>query len=485
MFKSVSSKLNVTSMEENVLKFWKQREIFKKTLEQREGQPEFVFYEGPPTANGKPGVHHVLARAFKDMFPRYKIMRGYHVSRRGGWDTHGLPVEIEVEKQLGFNSKHQIEEYGIDKFNELCRKSVFTYAYWVDLQDAYVTYTNDYIESVWWILKNFWDKDLLFKGYKVVPYCPRCGTPLSDHEVALGYEDATDPSVFVRMPLVDKPDTSLLVWTTTPWTLPGNVAVVAHPDVDYVTIERDNGGAKEKLILAKALVEKVFGEEKVKVLDIFKGKKLNGMKYQPLYTFLPPNKPAYFVVMGDYVTTEDGTGLVHTAPAFGQEDMETGKKYGLPVLMTVLPDGTFISEVTPWRGQFVKDADPHIIEDLRARGLLLKSEGYLHSYPFCWRCHTPLLYYARDSWFIRTSAHRDRLVELNNTINWVPEHTKTGRFGNWLSNNIDWSLSRERYWGTPLPVWECENCDFRECVGSVEVSASVRSRSSQKRLGAT
>jgi len=479
MFKSVSSKLNVTSMEENVLKFWKQREIFKKTLEQREGQPEFVFYEGPPTANGKPGVHHVLARAFKDMFPRYKIMRGYHVSRRGGWDTHGLPVEIEVEKQLGFNSKHQIEEYGIDKFNELCRKSVFTYiqdwekltdriAYWVDLQDAYVTYTNDYIESVWWILKNFWDKDLLFKGYKVVPYCPRCGTPLSDHEVALGYEDATDPSVFVRMPLVDKPDTSLLVWTTTPWTLPGNVAVVAHPDVDYVTIERDNGGAKEKLILAKALVEKVFGEEKVKVLDIFKGKKLNGMKYQPLYTFLPPNKPAYFVVMGDYVTTEDGTGLVHTAPAFGQEDMETGKKYGLPVLMTVLPDGTFISEVTPWRGQFVKDADPHIIEDLRARGLLLKSEGYLHSYPFCWRCHTPLLYYARDSWFIRTSAHRDRLVELNNTINWVPEHTKTGRFGNWLSNNIDWSLSRERYWGTPLPVWECENCDFRECVGSVE-----------------
>jgi len=479
MFKPVSSKLNVTSMEEGVLKFWKQREIFKKTVEQREGAPEYVFYEGPPTANGKPGVHHVLARAFKDMFPRYKIMRGYHVSRRGGWDTHGLPVEIEVEKQLGFNSKHQIEEFGIDKFNDLCRKSVFTYiqdwekltdriAFWVDLEDAYVTYTNDYIESVWWILKNFWDKDLLFKGYKVVPYCPRCGTPLSDHEVALGYEDATDPSVFVRMPLVDKPDTSLLVWTTTPWTLPGNVAVVAHPDVDYVTVERDNNGVKEKMILAKALQEKVFGEEQVKVVDTFKGKKLNGLKYQPLYTFLPPNKPAYFVVMGDYVTTEDGTGLVHTAPAFGQEDMETGKKYGLPVLMTVLPDGTFIPEVTPWRGQFVKDADPHIIEDLQARGLLLKSEAYLHTYPFCWRCHTPLLYYARDSWFIRTSAYRERLVELNNTINWVPEHTKEGRFGNWLANNIDWSLSRERYWGTPLPVWECENCDFRECIGSVK-----------------
>ena len=478
MFKPVSPKLNVTSMEENVLKFWKQREIFKKTVEQRKGGPEYVFYEGPPTANGKPGVHHVLARAFKDMFPRYKIMRGYHVSRRGGWDTHGLPVEIAVEKQLGFNNKQQIEEYGIDKFNELCKKSVFTYiqdwekltermAYWVDLEDAYVTYTNDYIESVWWILKNFWDMDLLYKGYKVVPYCPRCGTPLSDHEVALGYDEATDPSVFVRMPLVDKPDTSLLVWTTTPWTLPGNVAVVAHPDVEYVTVERENNGTKEKLVLAKALVMKVFGEEEVKVVDTFKGKKLNGMKYHPLYTFMPTDKPAYYVVMGEYVTTEDGTGLVHTAPAFGQEDMETGKKYDLPVLMTVLPDGTFMSEVTPWRGVFVKDADPHIIEDLHARGLLLKSEKYTHTYPFCWRCDTPLLYYARESWYIRTSAFRDKLVGLNNTINWVPDHIRTGRFGNWLENNIDWSLSRERYWGTPLPIWECEKCKHREGVGSV------------------
>jgi len=485
MFKPVSSKLNVTSMEEGVLKFWKQARVFKKTVEQRQGEPEFVFYEGPPTANGKPGVHHVLARVFKDMFPRYKIMRGYHCSRRGGWDTHGLPVEIEVEKQLGFNSKRQIEEYGIDKFNELCRKSVFTYiqdwekltdriAFWVDLEDAYVTYTNDYIESVWWILKNFWDKNLLFRGYKVVPYCPRCGTPLSDHEVALGYDEATDPSVFVRMPLADHPDTSLLVWTTTPWTLPGNVAVVAHPDVDYVTVERDNNGTKEKLILAKALVEKVFGEEQVKVVDTFKGRKLSGMKYHPLYTFLPPDKPAYYVVLGDYVTTEDGTGLVHTAPAFGQEDMETGKKYDLPVLMTVQPDGAFIPEVTPWRGQFVKDADPLIVEDLRSRGLLLKSEAYTHTYPFCWRCHTPLLYYAREAWYIRTSAYRDRLVELNNTIHWVPEHTREGRFGNWLSNNIDWSLSRERYWGTPLPVWECEECDHRECIGSVaELSAKA------------
>jgi isoleucyl-tRNA synthetase len=479
MFKPVSSKLNVTSMEENILKFWKQTDIFKQTVEQRQGAPEYVFYEGPPTANGKPGVHHVLARAFKDMFPRYKIMRGYHVSRRGGWDTHGLPVEIEVEKQLGINNKHQIEAYGIDKFNELCKKSVFTYiqdwekltdriAFWVDLEDAYVTYTNDYIESVWWILKNFWDKDLLYKGYKVVPYCPRCGTPLADHEVALGYEEAIDPSVFVRMPLVDQPDVSLLVWTTTPWTLPGNVAVAAHPDVDYVIVGRDNHGTQEKLILAKSLVEKVFKDEKVLVLETFKGKRLKNVKYHPLFTFLPPDKPAHYVVLGNFVTTEDGTGLVHIAPAFGQEDMGMAKEYNLPVLMTVLPDGTFIPEVKPWRGVFVKDADPFIIEDLEARGLLFKSEAYTHTYPFCWRCHTPLLYYARDSWYIRTSAHRDRLVDLNNTINWVPEHVREGRFGNWLSNNVDWALSRERYWGTPLPIWECESCKHREGVGSVK-----------------
>jgi isoleucyl-tRNA synthetase len=479
MFKSVSSKLNVTTMEENVLKFWKQAEIFKKTVEQRNGCPEYVFYEGPPTANGKPGVHHVLARAFKDMFPRYKIMQGFHVSRRGGWDTHGLPVEIEVEKQLGFKNKQQIEEYGIDSFNELCKKSVFTYiqdwerltdriAFWVDLDDAYVTYTNDYIESVWWILKNFWDKDLLYKGHKVVPYCPRCGTPLSDHEVALGYDEATDPSVFVRLPLVDQPDVSLLVWTTTPWTLPGNVAVAAHPDVDYVIVERSNNGGTEKLILAKSLVRKVFGEEEVLVLETLKGKRLNGVKYHPLFTFLPPDKPAHYVVLGDFVTTEDGTGLVHMAPAFGAEDMDMAREHNLPVLMTVLPDGTFIPEVKPWRGVFVKDADPFIIEDLQARGLLFKSEPYTHTYPFCWRCHTPLLYYARESWYIRTSAFRDKLVALNDTIHWVPEHTKEGRFGNWLTNNIDWALSRERYWGTPLPIWECESCKQREGIGSVK-----------------
>ena len=478
MFKSVNPKLDAPAMEDNVLKLWKKQEVFKKTVEQRKGKPEYVFYEGPPTANGRPGVHHVLARAFKDMFPRYKIMRGYHVSRRGGWDTHGLPVEIEVEKQLGFTNKQQIDEYGVDKFNELCKKSVFTYiqewerlteriAFWVDLDEAYVTYTNDYIESVWWILKSFWEKDLLFKGYKIVPYCPRCGTPLSDHEVALGYDDATDPSIFVRFPLVDKPDTSLLVWTTTPWTLPANVAVAAHPDVDYVTVERDNNGTKEKLILAKNLLGKVFKDEEVKVLETFKGKKLKGTKYQPLFTFMTVDKPAYYVVLGYFVTTEDGSGLVHQAPAFGAEDMEMAKQYDLPVLLTVQPDGTFVPEIKPWRGIFVKDADPAIIKDLDARGLMFRAGTLVHTYPFCWRCHTPLLYYARESWYIRTSSRREQLVGLNKTINWVPDHIKNGRFGNWLENNIDWSLSRERYWGTPLPVWECDDCKHRECVGSV------------------
>lgn len=479
MFKPVSSKLDVAALEEGVLKFWKNQKIFEKTVSERQGAPEYVFFEGPPTANGKPGVHHVLARAFKDMFPRYKIMRGYHVSRRGGWDTHGLPVEIEVEKRHGFTAKRQIEEYGIAKFNEECRKSAFDYiqeweklteriGFWVDLGEAYVTYTNDYIESVWWILKNFWDKGLLYKGYKVVPYCPRCGTPLSDHEVALGYDDATDPSVFIRLPLVEALGTSLLVWTTTPWTLPANVAVAAHPDVDYVLVQRAlPEGGTEKLILAEALLEKVFRGEEVKVLERFKGKKLKGKKYHPLFTFIPPDKPAHYVVLGDFVTTEDGTGLVHMAPAFGAEDMQAALEFDLPVVMTVAPDGTFLPEVRPWSGVFVKDADPFITEDLRTRGLLFRSETYTHTYPFCWRCHTPMLYYARESWYIRTSQFKDRLVELNGRINWVPEHIKEGRFGNWLSNNIDWALSRERYWGTPLPVWECGKCRHRELVGSV------------------
>ena len=487
-FKPVSPKLDVPAMEEAVMKNWKKEKVFEKTISTREGGPEYVFYEGPPTANGKPGVHHVLARAFKDMFPRYKIMRGYHVSRRGGWDTHGLPVEIEVEKRHGFTNKQQIEEFGIAKFNEECRKSAFDYiqdwerltdriAFWVDLKTAYVTFTNDYIESVWWILRQFWDKDLLYQGFKVVPYCPRCGTPLSDHEVALGYDEAVDPSVFIRLPLIDEPGTSLLVWTTTPWTLPANVAVAAGENVDYVKVEHalpESGS--EKLILAQALLEKVFRGEEVKVLETFKGKKLKGVRYQPLFTFLPPEKPAHYVVMGDFVTTEDGTGLVHLAPAFGADDMKVAMEYDLPIIMTVAPDGTFISEVTPWRGVFVKDADESIKTDLNNRGLLFRAEQYTHTYPFCWRCKTPLLYYAREAWYIRTSQYKERLVQLNQTINWVPEHIKDGRFGNWLSNNIDWALSRERYWGTPLPVWECADCKHQYCIGSVEELSKLSGR---------
>lgn len=479
MFKPVSSKLNITQVEEGVLRRWKIHHIFKKSEEQRRGNPEYVFYEGPPTANGLPGVHHVLARAFKDIFPRYQTMRGKHVIRRGGWDTHGLPVEIEVEKRLGFNSKSQIEEYGIAQFNELCRQSAFDYiqewerltdriAFWVDLDEAYVTYTNDYIETVWWILKTFWEKNLLYQGFKVVPYCPRCGTPLSDHEVAQGYSDAVDPSVFVRLPLIDDPGTSLLVWTTTPWTLPGNVAVAAHPDVDYVIVERDLAdGRKEKIILAKDLLEKVFRDEKVEIFETFKGKKLKGVKYQPLFTFLALDKPAHYVVMGDFVTTEDGTGLVHMAPAFGAEDMQAALEYDLPILQTVAEDGTFIPEVRPWSGKFVKDADPLIAEDLEARGLLYRLETYTHTYPFCWRCDTPLIYYARGTWYVRTTEYKDKLVALNQEINWYPEHIKNGRFGNWLENNVDWALGRERYWGTPLPIWECDDCHHQLAVGSV------------------
>jgi isoleucyl-tRNA synthetase len=479
MFKPVSPKLNITQVEEAILRTWRIRHIFEKCEEQRRGGPEYVFYEGPPTANGIPGVHHVLARAFKDIFPRYKTMQGHHVIRRGGWDTHGLPVEIEVEKKLGFNSKSQIEEYGIGPFNELCRQSAFEYiqewerltdriAFWVDLEEAYVTYTNDYIESVWWILKNFWDKGLLYQGFKVVPYCPRCGTPLSDHEVAQGYSEAVDPSVFVRLPLIDDPGTSLLVWTTTPWTLPGNVAVAVHPDVDYVIVERKlDDGRVEKLILAQDLVEQVFRDEQVEVFETFKGKKLKGVKYQPLFTFLALDKPAHYVVLGDFVTTEDGTGLVHIAPAFGAEDMEASLEFDLPILQTVAEDGTFIADVRPWSGKFVKDADPLITEDLEARGLLYRVETYTHTYPFCWRCDTPLIYYARGTWYVRTTEFKEQLTDLNQTINWYPEHIKNGRFGNWLENNIDWALGRERYWGTPLPIWECEGCHHQLAVGSV------------------
>ncbi len=479
MFKPVTPRLDVNKMEDGVLNLWKQENVFQRTLEERKDGPNYVFYEGPPTANGRPGVHHVLARAFKDIFPRYKTMTGHFVSRRGGWDTHGLPVEIEVEKQLGFKNKQDIEDYGIAKFNALCRESAFTYiqewekltdriAFWVDLDTAYITFKNSFIESTWWILKQFWEKDLLYQGFKVVPYCPRCGTPLSDHEVAQGYKDADDPSVFVRMRLLDEPDTAFLVWTTTPWTLPANVAIAAGAKVDYVKIERTlHADHTEKLILAEALLEKVFGEEEVTILERFKGKDLKNRTYEPLFKFLPLEKPAHRVVLGDFVTTEDGTGLVHIAPAFGADDMAVSNEEDLPVLMTVNPDGCFKEEVTPWAGVFVKDADPKILENLKERGLLFRAGTYTHTYPFCWRCSTPLLYYARPTWYVRTSVYKDRLVDLNQKINWYPEHIKNGRFGNWLENNVDWALGRERYWGTPLPVWQCEDCGHQHCVGSV------------------
>ncbi len=488
MFKPVSPDLHVSLLEEELLRFWKLHRIFEKSTARTQGGPEYVFYEGPPTANGKPGVHHALARAFKDIFPRYKMMRGFHVIRRGGWDTHGLPVEIDVEKKLGFNHKGQIEAYGVAEFNQLCRQSAFEYirewehftdrlGFWVDLQDAYVTFTNEYIESVWWILKTFWEKDLLYQGYKVVPYCPRCGTPLSDHEVAQGYSQAEDPSIYVRLPLVDDPGASLLVWTTTPWTLPGNVAVAAHPEVEYVTVEvKSSDGGVERLILARALLEQVFGDEPLKVVDSFKGRRLKGRRYQPLFTFLHPDKPAYYVVMAEYVTTQDGTGLVHTAPAFGAEDMQSAMQYDLPILMPVTDQGTFIPEVRPWSGKFVKDADPLIVADLEGRGLLFKAGSLTHTYPFCWRCNTPLLYLARGTWFLRTSRFKERLIELNQRIHWYPEHIKNGRFGDWLENNIDWALGRERYWGTPLPVWECENCHHQLAVGSIAELAELAGR---------
>ena len=473
MFKEVPPKVSFPQMEESVLRFWQENKIFEKSLEMRRDAPRYVFYEGPPTANGLPGIHHVLARVFKDLLPRYKTMRGYYVLRKGGWDCHGLPVELEIEEELGFSNKKDIEDYGVAEFNAKCRESVFRYVkeweeltdrigFWIDMKHPYVTLSNEYIESVWWILKQFWDRDLIYQGYKVVPYCPRCGTPLSDHEVALGYRETDDPSIYVKFPLRDEPGTYFLVWTTTPWTLPGNVALAIHPDVEYVMVEQDG----ERLILARELLDEVM-EGEYKVVKSLSAKELVGKHYQPLFTFLPVDKDYCYVLAADFVTTKEGTGIVHMAPAFGAEDLEVGKEHDLPVLQTVDLSGAFIDEVTPWRGLFVKDADPLIIENLKSRGLMYKVGTYRHVYPFCWRCDTPLLYYAKTTWYIETTRYKDKLVELNRQINWYPEHIRDGRFGNWLANNVDWALGRDRYWGTPLPVWVCENCGRQECIGSL------------------
>lgn len=484
MFKPVSQKPDVNEVEKRHLSFWRQEEIFHRTMDERLDGPRYVFYEGPPTANGKPGSHHVLARAFKDIFPRYKTMNGYYVLRKGGWDTHGLPVEIEVEKELGLEHKHQVEEYGIAEFNARCKESVVRYikeweelteriAFWIDLDQAYFTFTNDYIQSVWWILRQYWDQSLLYQGYKVVPYCPRCGTPLSSHEVNQGYKDDTpDPSIFVRFKLKDEEDTYFLVWTTTPWTLPGNVALAVGEEVDYVRLKgKNDAGETEYLILAEALIKYALAEKAkpYEIVERMKGKDLLKVRYEPLFAFLPVEKDYTYVVSGEFVSTEEGTGIVHIAPAFGADDLAIGQEYDLPVLMTVAEDGTFIDEVEPWAGVWVKEADPQIIEELNSRGLMFRSGTYYHTYPFCWRCDTPLLYYARPSWFIRTSERRETMVRLNNTINWVPEHIREGRFGNWLEGNVDWALGRERFWGTPLPVWMCDNeeCQHQHCIGGV------------------
>lgn len=479
MFKEVPSSVKFPQIEEGILRFWQEHDTFRKSMAQREGCPRYVFYEGPPTANGLPGIHHVLARVFKDLFPRYKTMKGYYCYRKGGWDTHGLPVELEVEKELGFSGKRAIEAYGVAAFNEKCRESVFRYVrewehltdrigFWLDQENAYVTLHNSYIESLWWILKQLWDKGLIYQGYKVVPYCPRCGTPLSDHEVALGYRETDDPSIYVKFPLRDEVGTYFLVWTTTPWTLPGNVALAVAPKVDYVMVERDVDDGVERLILARDLLtEALAPESEYRVVREMKGRDLVGKRYQPLFTFLPVDRDYCYVIPGDFVTTTEGTGIVHMAPAFGADDLTVGKEYGLPVLQTVDTEGRFIGEVTPWRGMFVKDADPLITQHLAERGLLEKAKTYTHTYPFCWRCDTPLLYYAKTGWFIETTRVKDRLLANNEQINWYPEHIKRGRFGNWLANNVDWSLGRERYWGTPLPVWECDSCRHQECIGSV------------------
>jgi len=475
-FREVSPKVNFPQMEEEVLRFWKEHRIFEKSLERRKDAPRYVFYEGPPTANGLPGVHHVLARVFKDLFPRYKTMKGYYCLRKGGWDTHGLPVELEIEKELGFTTKSQIEEFGIAEFNRLCKESVFRYVkeweeltdrigFWIDMKNAYITLSNEYIESVWWILKQLWNKGLIYKGYKSVPYCPRCGTPLSDHEVALGYKEVEDPSIYVLFPLKDETDLYFLAWTTTPWTLPGNAALAIHPEVEYVMVEQTREGKTQRYILARPLLEKAIQGD-YRIVRSFQAQELAGKRYVPLYSFLPLDKDAHYVILADFVNTEEGTGIVHIAPAFGAEDLEVGQKYGLPVIQTVDPDGRMVEAVTPWKGMFVKEADPLIIKDLEERGLLYRKELYLHTYPFCWRCGTPLLYYAHPTWFIQTTRYRDLMVSLNKKINWVPEHIRDGRFGNWLENNIDWALSRNRYWGTPLPIWICEKCQDLTFIGS-------------------
>ncbi len=479
-FKEVKGRYNGPELETEMLEFWREHDVFERTLEQTKDGPHFSFSEGPPTANGKPGIHHVLARTFKDVFPRYKTMRGYHVPRKAGWDTHGLPVEHEVEKRLKNEGrietydKAEIEEkVGIAEFTKLCRESVMTYisdwekmtermGFWVNLDEAYYTLNNSFIESVWYLLREIWDKDLIYKGYKVVPYDPRIGATLSSHELAQGYKEVEDPSITVRFKLADADDTYILVWTTTPWTLPSNLALAVGEDIDYAYCE--SGG--QTLIVAEALRESVFRDVEHEVVNTVKGSELVGARYEQLFDYIEVDSPnAFQVYEADFVSTESGTGIVHTAPAYGVDDLALGQANDLPVVHGVGLDGHFIDDVEPVAGLFFKDADKPLIRILKERGLMFRSERYLHSYPFGWRTGDPILYYAKNAWYIRTSKFAERMSELNQTINWVPEHIKDGRFGNWLENNIDWALSRERFWGTPLPVWT-DGEEFM-CIGSI------------------
>ncbi|MFP5297465.1 MAG: isoleucine--tRNA ligase [Actinomycetota bacterium] len=474
LYRPVDPKVSFPAMEEALIASWKNNDIFHRSLKQREGSPEWVFYEGPPTANGKPGIHHVEARTFKDMFCRFQAMRGHYVHRKAGWDCHGLPVEIEVEKELGITEKRQIEEeWGIEEFVKRCRESVQRYVgdwdaltqrigFWLDLEDAYWTMSPQFVESVWWILKQIWDKGLLEEDFKVVPYCPRCGTALSSHELAQpgAYRDVHDPSIYVRFPLAEDPGTSLLVWTTTPWTLLSNTLAAAGPEITYAKIPDPDGDGRY-LIVAADLVERLFGES-TDVVATLNGAELVGMRYEPPFPYVPASDNSHQVVAGDFVTTTDGSGLVHLAP-YGEDDMVLIRERGLEVVQTIDASGKAIPE--PFTGKWVKDADRDIITDLSQRGLLWRAEDYLHSYPHCWRCHTPLLYYPRKDWYIRTSRIRDQLQASNEAINWQPPTIKYGRFGDWLANNVDWSLSRDRYWGTPLPIWRCEG-GHDTCIGS-------------------
>ncbi len=479
----VDPSASLPEMEQAVLERWRERDVFAESLRRREGAEPWVFYEGPPTANGRPGSHHVLARVFKDIYPRFKTMRGHYVERKGGWDCHGLPVEITVEQELGISSKEEIEEYGIAEFNAKCRQSVFTFleewdrlteriGFWIDLDDAYRTLDDGYIESVWWALRQIWDKGLLYEGHKVVPYCPRCGTSLSSHEVAQGYKDVIDPSVYVRfgVPAGQGPvqaGDELIVWTTTPWTLVSNAAVAVDPELEYVRAKVP--GESAPMIVAAPLAERVLGEG-AEVIESFSGSELVGLAYEAPFDFIPGSdwgEKGHTVLPADFVTAQDGSGLVHTAVAFGEDDFRLGQEAGLEMVNPVRLDGTYDERIGPYAGRFVKDADPDLVEDLRSRGKLLRAGDYEHSYPHCWRCSTPLLYYAKPSWYIATSKIGDRLLAENEKIDWHPEHIRDGRFGDWLRGNVDWALSRERYWGTPLPVWRCGNGHLH-CIGSFE-----------------